>query len=169
MEIERLFTNGDEENATGYHRFLLKEKDIIGRDIQKYLNDNKWISNKSQELLRYLSENIVNSSSRPRENQTEIGSASQLWIARGLSGAVGFVLDSQNNIFRFYFAPRVISTSGATKILAPLPTLIVKDQGEATREEIEKMQQFENLIVIAASNIIASKDISAGRPVNQHV
>jgi hypothetical protein len=54
---------------------------------------------------------------------------------------------------RFDFAPRVISTSGATKVISTDPTIIRKDRGPALPAEQRRMHDFHRVVVAAAARL----------------
>lgn len=79
--------------------------------------------------------------------------AGQAWIAKGLSGALNFVVPAHSGSLRFDFAPRVISTSGATKVISTEPTIIRKDRGLASAAERRRMGSFHRAVVAGAANV----------------
>jgi hypothetical protein len=52
---------------------------------------------------------------------------------------------------RVDLAPRVISTSGATKVISTEPTIIRKDRGLATPADHRRMSAFHQAVVAAAA------------------
>jgi hypothetical protein len=112
-----------------------------------------WLSQESAAVLRYLARNLAPAQVRDSPRSVQIVTAGQAWIAKGLSGALNFVVPAEGGPLRFDFAPRVISTSGATKVISTEPTIIRKDRGMASAAELRRMSRFHRAVVAATTRL----------------
>jgi hypothetical protein len=61
------------------------------------------------------------------------------------------VVSASRATLRFDFAPRILSTSGATKVISTDPTIIRKDRGEASPADRRTMTGFHQAVIAAAT------------------
>lgn len=159
---ESVFTDRQEESETGYQRFIpLGPMEIFLR-LGEYVQTKKdWISQDSIKLLHYLARRLQPATPRTSSVQN-INSAQNLWIAKGFSGAINFTFNHDNSYVRFDFLPKVITTSGTTKVISTKdhPTLIRKSMGHATDEEQSEMQDFQRLTVKLAAEMVNSENLT---------
>lgn len=154
QELVAVFTDGTCECDTGCERYLPRSRPDRERALSDFVASNEvWLSAESVALLGYLARNLVAAGVRESPRSTRITTVAQLWIAKGMSGALNFVVSTARNTLRFDVAPRVISTSGATKVISTDPTLIRKDCGDASIAEQRRMAAFQAAVVAAARAI----------------
>lgn len=150
-EAVDIFTSREVETETGFERYIPRSLAHREELLANFISTNQdWLSSKSIALLSYLVENIRDAQPRNNDHLTSIENGSQLWIAKDFSGALNFSVSAQQDTLRFSFAPRIVSTSGATKILSDQPTIIVKNTGEADLKERARMLDFESRLARAA-------------------
>ncbi|UAB96334.1 hypothetical protein Dvina_51855 [Dactylosporangium vinaceum] len=151
-ELVGVFTDGQVEQATGHCRFVpVAPAERLRRlDAFEAICQVRW-SAESLAVLRHLANRLVPATARDTPRSTRIRSAAQAWLAKGLSGALNLVVPADGSTLRIDFAPRVISTSGATKVISVGPTLIRKAQGAATAGQRQRLRDFEQLVVAATS------------------
>lgn len=152
-EVVDIFTDRRVEAATGYRRYIPRDPETREKLLDRFTHENgAWLSAASIDLLHYLGRNIRAATPRTHERPMEITNSGQLWTAKGFSGAINFVMSTKDDSLRFDFAPRVISTSGATKVLSDKPTIIVKSRGEASETDKERLHQFESALIDSIRN-----------------
>lgn len=154
QELVGVFTDGTCEPTTGCDRYLPRPRQDRDRALSSFVAVNDaWLSADSLALLGYLARNIVAADARDNPRSTRITRAAQVWIAKGLSGALNFVISAAGHTLRCDVAPRVISTSGATKVISTDPTLIRKDRGAASAAQQQRMAAFHAEVVAAARTL----------------
>lgn len=154
QELVAVFTDGTCEHNTGCQRYLPRPLPDREGALSSFVAANDaWLSADSIALLIYLARNIVAAGTRDSPRSIRIIRAAQVWIAKGLSGVVNFVVSAARGTLRCDFAPRVISTSGATKVISTDPTLIRKDRGEASAAQQGRMAAFQATVVAAAQTL----------------
>jgi hypothetical protein len=154
IDLVDVFTGQEIEQATGHERYIPVPRVERQRRLATFAADRAgWLSDESVAVLRYLARNLAQAEARDAPRSTRITTAGQAWIARGLSGALNFVVSATGATLRFDFAPRVISTSGATKVISIDPTIIRKDRGEASPAERRRMTGFHHAVVAAATRV----------------
>ena len=150
----RTLTAGDTEAATGHSRYIPRPQPERLARMAAFIDRNSaWISTESVDLLRYLAINVVDAAPRTDPGAADFRSPAQAWLAKGPCGAFNFVVEPGSDDFWFDFAPRVITTSPATKILGRGPTLITKNQGLATPNEEGVMDTFQHQVVCAVHSV----------------
>ncbi|MEV6928105.1 hypothetical protein AB0M46_26890 [Dactylosporangium sp. NPDC051485] len=151
-ELVEVFTDGQLEQATGHLRFVPVAPAERLRRLTAFeaISTVGW-SAESLAVLRHLAGRLVPATARDTPRSTCIASAAQAWLAKGMSGALNLVVPADGSALRIDFAPRVISTSGATKVVSVGPTLIRKAQGVATAGQRQRLRDFEQLVVAATS------------------
>jgi len=149
-QVVAAVTDGGEESRTGCARYVPRTRPEREARMATFLAANAgWLSGESAGLLAYLTQYVKPAAPRENPRSTRIASAAQAWIAKGLSGALNFVVSAATERVRFDVAPRVISTSGAAKVIGAGPTLVVKDQGPASVAEQTRMADFHAAVVAA--------------------
>jgi hypothetical protein len=157
QELVTVFTDGTCERDTGCDRYLPRPGPDRDCALSRFVASNDaWLSTDSIALLGYLARNIVAAGARDSPRSTRITRAAQVWIAKGLSGALNFVVSAARDTLRCDVAPRVISTSGATKVISTDPTLIRKDRGEASAAQQRRMAAFHAEVVAVARTLPCS-------------
>lgn len=152
-EVVGVITDGQEEEQTGYQRFIPRPRAEREAGMETFIEVNsEWLGDRASGLLRHLATDIQPAEPRNAPGSTAINSARQLWIAKGFSGALNFVVSPDSDEVVFNFAPRVISTSGATKIISPEPVIIIKGIAEVTGEQLATLEGFERMVTGAAEN-----------------
>lgn len=150
-EIEDIYTTGAREDVTGYGRYVPRaQSDRVARCASFVELNRDWLSRASIDLLEYLSLRLQDASPRMSKGSKKIEEPGQLWLAKGLSGAFDLKVSRDIKSLQFNFAPRVVSTSGATKIISDSPTIIRKDYAEASTVEMERMRSYEADVARAA-------------------
>lgn len=98
-------------------------------------------SDESVRTLKYLVEHIQKAV--PRGQLTDISSAAMAYITRGFAGGMTFAFTADDMV-RFDFMPRVITTSAVTKTMLGqgLPTRIDKSGSAASDEEKEIAERY---------------------------
>lgn len=153
-EAVAALTDGSVESVTGYARNVPRPRQERQRRITAFIRANRaWLSPLSKELMIYVALNLAAAEPRERPDSTRIENCRQLWFAKGFSGAFGFVVGGGSRQLRFDFAPRILSTSGAAKIIGPGTTLVVKDMAPASDAEQQRMAEFQDAAVAAATAI----------------
>lgn len=152
-EVVDTLTDGIEETATGCARLEPRPPgERRARMAHLLATGAGWLSAESAGLLTYLATHLEPAAPREHTRSVRIETARQVWLAKGLSGALNLVVPVSGQSVRVDFAPRVISTSGAAKVLHPLgPTLVVKDTGPASLAERRRMADFHVTVVDAAT------------------
>jgi hypothetical protein len=154
QELVTVFTDGTCERDTGCDRYLPRPLPDRERVLSGFVAANHaWLSTDSVALLGYLARHIVVAAARDYPRSIRISRAAQVWIAKGLSGALNFVVSAAHDTLRCDLAPRIISTSGATKVISTDPTLIRKDRGEASAAQQRRMAAFQATVVAAARTL----------------
>jgi hypothetical protein len=151
LDLVAVFTDRRTEQATGHQRYVPRACAERQQRLAVFESGASWLSEQSAAVLRYLARNLAPAQPRDAPRSIRIAMAGQAWIAKGLSGALNFVVPAHGATLRFDFAPRVISTSGATKVISTDPTIIRKDQGAATPAEQQRMSRFHQAVVAAAT------------------
>jgi hypothetical protein len=152
LDLVSVFTAGHAEQATGHERYIPRPRGERHRRLSEFEASNAgWLSTESIAVLRYLAGNLAHAEPRDAPRSTRIATAGQAWIAKGLSGALNLVVSTDRASLRFDFAPRVISTSGATKVISSEPTIIRKDRGAASPADRRRMAGFHQAVVTAAT------------------
>jgi len=147
-EIVEIFTDRTIESKTQHKRFIPRVAQERLTLLDHFLTKNQnWLTARSISLIRGLANDIRSATPRQTPNSTHISNSSQLWAAKGFSGAFNFRVSDLDQTINFDFAPRVISTSGATKFITDHPTIVIKDSDEATAEEISELKKFEDSFV----------------------
>lgn len=151
-QVVEALTTGKEERTTGYLRLVPRPTIERGWRMDEFLRKNAaWLSESSAGLLTYLAGRLVAAEPRESTAPRRIRSAAQLWIAKGYSGVLNFAVCPARSRIRVDFAPRVVSTSGAAKVIHPDgPTLIVKDSGAASLADRERMEKYQAVVVASA-------------------
>lgn len=146
-ELVGIFTDGQVEQATDHRRFVPVPSAERLRRLTTFeaASPVRW-SAESLAVLRHLAGRLLPAAARDTPRSTRIGSAAQAWLAKGLSGALNLVVPANGSTLRIDFAPRVISTSGAAKVISDGPTLIRKAHGTATAGERQRLRDFEQLV-----------------------
>lgn len=158
-------TDGSEESSTGCTRKVPRPRADRERRMARFTDAGQdWLSRRSTEALAYLASHLAAAEPREDPRSTRIANPRQLWLAKGFSGALNFVVSAHSERLRCDFAPRVISTSGAAKVIGPGPTLVVKDQGPASVAERRRMADFHAAAVAAAATSPRPADSGAGTP-----
>lgn len=153
-EAVDVFTDRRTEDVTGYQRYIPRDHEARMELLDQFIEANRgWLSAHSIALLHYLGENIRAATPRDPEQPVGITNGGQLWLAKGFSGAINFVVSTKRDALRFDLAPRIISTSGATKILSDAPTIITKSRGEADDTEIAQLRKFESDVIASMKNL----------------
>ncbi|GAB3862098.1 hypothetical protein ACFPIJ_47025 [Dactylosporangium cerinum] len=151
-ELVGVFTDGQVEQATGHCRLVpLPPAERLRRLAAFEATSPAGWSAESLAVLHHLAHRLVPAAARDTPRSTRIASAAQAWLAKGLSGALNLVVPADGSTLRIDFAPRVISTSGATKVISDGPTLIRKAQGSATAGQRQRLRDFEQRVVAATS------------------
>lgn len=149
-----VFTAGQTERATGHHRYVPRPQGERHRRLAAFQAARAgWLCAESVAVLRYLATHLAPAEPRNSPRSTRIATAGQAWIAKGLSGALNLVVHADGGVLRFDFAPRVISTSGATKVISTDPTIIRKDRGPASAAQRRRMSSFHRAVVAAAIRV----------------
>jgi hypothetical protein len=152
--LVEVFSAGHAEQVTGHLRLIPRPRGELHQRLAAFEAANMgWLSEESAELLRYLADRLTPAEPRETPLSTRVDVAGQAWVAKGLSGALNLVVPADAAVLRFDFAPRVISTSGATKVISTNPTIIRKDQGLASSAEQRRMTGFHRAVVAAATCI----------------
>lgn len=110
--------------------------------LDRFLSTREgFYSDKSIKALWYLAEHIQKAA--PREYPTDISSAAMAYITQGFAGGMVFAF-TDDDMVRFDFMPRVITTSAVTKtMLGPeLPTRIDKSENTASSTEKEIAERY---------------------------
>jgi hypothetical protein len=151
LRLVEVFTAGQTERSTGYGRFVPRPPGERRQRLAAFESASaSWLSGESTDVLRYLANGLTPAEPRDTPQSTRIATAEQAWIAKGLSGALNLVVPADAAVLRFDFAPRVISTSGATKVISTDPTIIRKDRGPASLADQQRMTEFHQAVVAAA-------------------
>ena len=154
LELVGLFTDGRTERRTGHHRYVPLPAAERKRRLASFVCANSdWLSAESAALLTYLATNLIPARPRDAPRSTRITCSGQVWIAKGMSGAFSLIVSPTRPALHVDFAPRVISTSGATKVISVAPTIIRKDTGEATPSDHARMSAFQHAVATAADRI----------------
>lgn len=152
LGLVEVFTAQETERATGHDRYMPRPRAERHRRLAAFEDAGAgWLSEESVAVLRYLARNLADAEPRDSPGSRRIATAGQAWIAKGFSGALNLVVPADGGTLRFDLAPRVISTSGATKVISPDPTIIRKDQGWASSVERRRMAEFQEAVVAAAT------------------
>jgi len=151
-DLVNVFTARQTERVTGHERYVPRCRAERRRRLAAFEAGRAgWLSDESAAVLRYLADNLAHAEPRNTPNSTRITTAGQAWIAKGLSGALNLVVSASSAVLRFDFAPRVISTSGATKVISSDPTIIRKDRGSASLADRRRMSGFHQAVIAAAA------------------
>lgn len=154
LDLVGVFTDRRTEPATGHERYVPRPRTQRQQRLAALqTSDWGWLSEESAAVLRYLARNLAPAQVRDSPRSIQVVTAGQAWIAKGLSGALNFVVPADGGPLRFDFAPRVISTSGATKVISTEPTIIRKDRGRASAAELRRMSSFHRAVVAAATHL----------------
>lgn len=153
LQLVDVFTGGTVEPRTGHERYVPLPRGERDRRLSAFVEHAGWLSAESVAVLLYLARNLAHAEPRDSSRSTRITTARQAWIAKGLSGAVNFVVSAADATVRIDIAPRVISTSGATKVISTSPTIIRKDRGAATAADQRRMHGFHRTVLAAASRV----------------
>ena len=154
LDLVAVFTDRRTERATGHERYVPRPCAERQQRLAAFeAGGAGWLSDESAAVLRYLARSLAPAQLRDSPHSIRIVTAGQAWIAKGLSGALNFVVPAHGGSLRFDFAPRVISTSGATKVISTDPTIIRKDRGAATPAERRRMSSFHQAVVAAATGM----------------
>jgi hypothetical protein len=150
--LAEIFSAGDTERATGHLRLVPRPRGGRRERLAAFeAAAAGWLSDDSAAVLRYLADWLSPAQPRDTPRSTRIATARQLWIAKGLAGALNLVVPADAAVLRFDFAPRVVSTSGATKVISTDPTIIRKDQGPATPTDQQRMASYHQAVADAAA------------------
>lgn len=156
--VTAAITDGAEEKLTSCARLVPRPRPDRRARMAEFLTANTdWLSESSAGLLTYLARHIQPAVARDHPQSRQIAIAGQAWLAKGLSGALNFVVSAGAGSVRFDVAPRVVSTSGATKVIGTGPTLVVKDQGPASAAQQRRMVDFHAVVAAEASAMGVSK------------
>ncbi|GAB3811551.1 hypothetical protein [Micromonospora zhanjiangensis] len=153
LELVEVFTAGRVEQRTGHERYVPLPPGERDHRLSTFTECAEWLSADSAAVLRYLARNLAPADARDSPGSRRISSARQAWIAKGLSGAVNFVVSAADAFVRIDIAPRVISTSGATKVISTSPTIIRKDRGVATAADQQRMRGFHQTVLAAVTRV----------------
>lgn len=155
-DLVGIFTDGQVEGGTGHRRFVpVPPAERLRRLAVFEATSTVGWSAESLTVLHHLAGRLVPAAARDTPRSTRLGSASQAWLAKGLSGALNLVVPAAGSTLRIDFAPRVISTSGAAKVISAGPTLIRKAHGTATTRQRRRLRDFEHLVAAATTDIPA--------------
>jgi hypothetical protein len=150
QQLVDVFTDQTVEQATGHHRCVPRSTADRRERLDAFTDRHTtWLSAESHAVLRYLARALRPAAPRDTLTSLRLGDAGQAWIATGPAGALGFVVPAVGDVLRFALAPRVISTSGVTKILGPDPVIIRKDRGPATAAQQRRMTAFHHTVLAA--------------------
>lgn len=153
------------ESCTGHRRYVPRPRPERLASIAALTDRHSpWLSAESRCLLEYLAHRLLEATPRAAPESADFHARGQTWLAKGPCGAFNFVVDGASPWVRFDFAPRVLTTSGAIKILADRPTLVSKGRGAATAAERARMCEFQRLVVTAARRAHQVTGDSALRP-----
>jgi hypothetical protein len=152
--LVEVFSAGQTEQLTGHLRLMPRSRGGRRQRLAAFETaGTRWLSEESAELLRYLADRLIPAYPRETPLSTRVDVAGQAWVAKGLSGALNLVVPADAAVLRFDFAPRVISTSGATKVISTDSTIIRKDRGLASSAEQRRMAGFHRAVVAAATGV----------------
>ena len=162
-EVTSALTDGSEETATGCARKVPRPQDErIARMAGVVRANDVWLSERSARLLWYLASHLRAAEPRESPRSTRITRGGQMWLAKGFSGALNFVVSGRSGGVRCDFAPRIVSTSGAAKVIGPGTTLVFKDQGTASAQEQELMEEFLIMAAGAARAVVMAHRSEGG-------
>jgi hypothetical protein len=163
--LVEVFSAGQAEQVTGHLRLMPRPRGERRARLAAFEAAGPgWLSAESAELLQYLADRLTLAEPRETPLSTRVDAAGQAWVAKGLSGALNLVVPADAAVLRFDFAPRVISTSGATKVISTDPTIIRKDQGLASPAEQRRMTGFHRAVVAAATRVQPIPAQERGQP-----
>ncbi len=155
-KIEYIFTDKSLSDRT--ERFILRGMGERNNLMKAYLNENAGLYSKdSQNILKKLSERVVEA--RSRKDYLSINSNGEIWAIKGFAGSFTFSFNKKEDGVKFYFSPRVLTTSGIEKTIfgEDRPTRIKRTSNAPSHSDKIVMENYLNSIKSAMKGYATSR------------